>query len=260
MNKIIYLSHIKILFLSLALIYAALAFSEETSIKKVNSNIQDFFPKTCVFTGDFEQKKETEHLPLLSSGKLFFNCKQGLIWRNVKPFKEDTVYTNSGFNFRFISDEPLEQLNGQQHIYLSNLLLDILSADIDAIEKDFHLSTSSKNQIDHKKIDAETPKEIKNDTIILIPKNKNIAEYLASIDIEKAVYNKQNSITILVKTKSLKTTQIDIRNIQYLTTTDHGFKMSRNLCFKHLKTLSTIDSPCEILENPKKYISFGSSN
>ena len=254
----------KILFLSLTLTFIALASADESSIKKNNTTkyIKGLFPKSCVFTGNFEQKKETENLPLplISNGQLFFNCKQGLIWKNNEPFQEDTIYTISGFNFRLIVDEPIEQLNGQQYTYLSNLLLDILSADLNAIENKFYLSTSLVGDRDSKKINTEATKDEKYFKLKLIPKNKNIARYLASIDIEKPAQHKNESIKISVNTTNLKSTKIDILNIQYLNNTKHSLKDSKKVCLKYLKELTKNDSSCEILENPKKYANLDSSN
>jgi hypothetical protein len=254
----------KLFFLSWALIFIALVSAEASNIQQNNTSeyIKEIFPKSCVFSGNFEQKKDAENLPLplLSNGQLFFNCNEGLIWRNINPFIEDTIYTNSGFNFRLIVDEPIEQLNGQKYTYLSNLLLDILSGDLNAIEKNFYLSVSSLKNSNLKNINTETTKHDKYYKVKLTPKNKNIEKYLASIDIAKLDNHKNETITISINTINLKTTKIHISNIQYLLNPNNEHQLSKKFCLKNLKKIIESKSSCEILKNPKKYISFDSSN
>lgn len=253
----------KTLLFLVTLFFISTCFAKEASIQNDNVKaknkvdiINDLLPKSCLFLASFHQQKNTKELPfpLLSSGQLFFNCEKGLIWTNTKPFKEDTIYTRPGINFRLVPNEPLEKLEGPQHTYLASLLLGILSADLNAIESKFNVFIAPSNHSGNN-TGIESSEIIK-----LTPKNKNIEKRLNSIYIKKHFINNKETIIITVNTKNHQTTKIFIDDIKDLFPSESEPKNIDQQCLTYIKKIETYQSACAILKNPQQHISLKANN
>jgi hypothetical protein len=253
----------KTLLFLVILLFVSTCFAKEASIQDDNVKaknkvdiINNLLPKSCIFLASFHQQKKTKELlfPLLSSGQLFFNCEKGLIWTNTKPFKEDTIYTSSGINFRLIPNEPIEQLEGPQHTYLASLLLGILSADLSAIESKFKVLIAPSDHTGNN-TGIESSEIIK-----LTPKNKNIEKRLNSIYIKKHFINNKEAIIITVNTISHQTTKIFIDDIKELLRSESEPKNIDQQCLTYIKKTETYQNACAILKNPQQHISLKANN
>lgn len=201
-------------------------------------NIRTLLPKSCVFSSNYQQEKQSKKLPfpLRSSGEIFFDCKKGLIWENKAPFLEKTIFTTEGEHFRLIPNEPIEQLEGLQYTHLSSLLLSILSADIARIKNRFN-------------IDIE-----KNGQIKLMPKSSTIKKRLHSIAIKKNDNSEHESLDITISAQRSQITKISIHNIKDLDNIDSHGNIHHHPCLSLLEKKSNANTSCDILKNPHKYI------
>jgi hypothetical protein len=253
----------KTLLFLVTLIFASTCFAKEASIQDDNVKeknkvdiINNLLPKSCKFLASFHQQKNTKEfpVPLLSSGQLFFDCEKGLIWKNTEPFKENTIYTNSGINFRLIPNETIEQLEGPQHAYLASLLLGILSADLSAIESKFKVLIAPNDQ-NPNNTGIESSGVIK-----LTPKNKNIEKRLNSIYINKNYVNNKEAIIITVNTINHQTTTIFIDNIKNLFRSESESKNIDQQCLTYIKKIKPYQNACAILKSPQQHISLKANN
>lgn len=163
-------------------------------------------PKYCIFYGSFEQKRDIIGLvaPLYSSGKLFFSCKKGLIWHSEIPFTESLIYTSKNLHFRNSESTDLEILNGPQHHYLAQLLIGLLSTDIQLVADNFTIA-------------GEEGKEFTR--ITLKPIGTSIKMGLDNIILEKLRDTSNDDLTIYITDTHQQKIQIKIRGITYFVNT-----------------------------------------
>ena len=200
--------------------------------------LKSLLPSDCIFSGDFIQSKTIKALPqpLLSSGKLFFSCKQGLIWHNETPFAESLIYTRDALHFRSLPDNDPEALHGQQHHYLAKFLISLLSADTEQIEKDFVVELNKKDN---------------SSGATLIPSNEIIKKGLKSINLEKKVENEKEMLSITIDNANEQSIALAITNLStYLNPYPDN---KENPCETALSTTLPTTNACDILSTPQHY-------
>lgn len=230
------------LFCTIIFIFAITTGVTNSSLAKEDNNndaIRNILPNHCVFSGDYIQTKKISSLPtpLSSTGKLFFSCTHGLIWHNKTPFPESLIYTLDNLHFRKIENDPVIELDSQQHYYLAKFLLSLLGGDIKSIEQQFLIETTkSENHIK------------------LIPTNDMVKKGLDSITIEKKQENKNELLFITIADKKLQTTALKIINI-----TTYSKVKKDNI---DVACSSALDDSiaCDVLSSPQTYHVITSSN
>ncbi len=228
---------------------SAIAGSETRSVenKETENNIDEalerILPDNCIFSGEFNQVKQLDKLPvpLSSSGQLLFSCHHGLIWKSIKPFNEDLIYTLKSTHFRVIENNEPIPLEGLQHHYLAKFLLSLLSANIESIQRDFDISLDQSNR----------------DTVAinLLPTNTYAKKGLDSISIKKTVAETGDELSINIIDSKKQKTKINIVNIN---NAKNDSKDEMNL-FCHT-IFSQAESTCSILSSPQQYIDIKPSN
>ncbi len=215
----------------------AIASSEDTI-----SHIEKILPSNCVFSGDFIQEKTIETLttPLLSSGKLFFSCQHGLIWKTEQPFPESVIYTPVNLHYRHMPDEQVVPLNGPQHNYLANFLLDLLRADTASIQNNFLIEV----------VESSTNEK----RVMLSPTDSFIKKGLNNILLEKIHNNQETLLNITITDIKKQNTKISIKNFKIFS---KDIKTDiNNECLLSLKE----NISCDIVANPLHYQVIDPSN
>jgi hypothetical protein len=138
------------------------------------AQIANLLPTNCVLSGAYEEIKTQEGLqaPLHSAGSFIFDCKQGLLWYIATPLHEAFVYTAGSTHYRVDEAGNSEALDSRAQQYLGNMLVGLISADIDYLDKNFNLQALR---------DADT----KIQQAKLLPKRKAVASFLQAITLQK---------------------------------------------------------------------------
>ncbi len=209
----------------------------------INEALEHILPDHCIFSGNFNQLKQLAKLPvpLSSSGQLLFSCHHGLIWKSIKPFNEDLIYTLKNTHFRVIDNNGPIALDGLQHQYLAKFLLNLLSSDTESIQKDFDISLDQSNR---------------NTTAInLSPTNTYAKKGLNSINIKKTVTEAGDKLTINIMDSKQQTTNINIFNIN---NAKNDSKDEMNFFCQAF--FSQPENICPILSSPQQYTDIKPSN
>lgn len=96
--------------------------------------ISESLLQPAVLTGQFQQAKHMQilNLPLHSSGSFAVLKDQGVLWQLEQPFESTMTITENGLRGADIDDNRAMQ-------YVGNLLMQLLSGDFTALEKQFEL-------------------------------------------------------------------------------------------------------------------------
>lgn len=212
--------------------------TQEKKTSTSPTKLVDLLPKQCVFSGAFTQQKTINTLPkpLSSEGIMFFSCKHGLIWKNIKPFPESLIYTSENVHFRNTESEQAIPLEGQQHYYLAKFLIDLLSANIESLNEQFSIESGSSEN-----------------GLILLPNNAFIKKGLQSISIakEQEDKSKKESLVINIKDPKGQTTLLEINNLIV-----HSKTKKANIegdCISATKNDKHEENACNILSDPQRY-------
>lgn len=197
--------------------------------------LSSILPDTCIFSGRFEQQKTIAELskPLLSSGQIFFSCHYGLIWQHQQPFEESMVYTLKQRHFRITDTARVIVLQGQQHKIIADLLINLLSADSQAIYKDFTVLADEQE-------DNETTLRV-----VLVPESRFLKHAINTLSIEKSSVQ---SIKIELLDNLKQLTVIQLNNLKALSPSSvAGYA---ELC---RQSLPGSQIACEVLADPEWY-------
>lgn len=202
---------------------AAMAFESE----KTDDSLENILAKHCRFSGTFTQEKSLTGLPvpLNSSGQFLFDCDLGLIWHTATPIVETKVYTFSSLHYQLDEKLEIEPLDGVIQTTIAKLLLNIMSANKNAIVNNFSIIASDSNSVS------------------LAPTSSFLKKGLQSVALKKDPT--ENALLIeLVDKKSQNTS---IRSVE----TQRSESKQSSLA--HCKTLFKDESTCDIFENPSSY-------
>ncbi len=116
--------------------------SSANNLPATNQKLLSMLPQTCVFSGSFKQNRELVGLPvpLVSQGRFFFSCEQGLIWQTQSPINETLIYTKAQLHFSLDQNNELQVADSLIHNYLGRLLLSLMGGDIEYLQKNFAIS------------------------------------------------------------------------------------------------------------------------
>lgn len=239
--------------LALTILSANANSSTENKASALSNKLINILPKQCVFSGTFIQKKTINSLPkpLTSEGMLFFSCQHGLIWKNTTPFPESLIYTSKNLHFRNTELEQAAPLDGQQHYYLAQFLLNLLSANTDSLNEKFLIEDNNS--------DKESDLTKTANSLTLSPKNSFIKKGLDSITIEKRQESENTKETLLISINDPKG-QATLLEISNLTTYSKKRKADIENDCKYATSNNIEDISCDILSNPQRYQTVESNN
>ncbi|MBX2810119.1 MAG: outer membrane lipoprotein carrier protein LolA [Cellvibrionaceae bacterium] len=198
-----------------------------------DSLLHTILPDTCLFTGDFSQKKQLKGLPapLTSSGNFLFFCDHGLIWNSLSPFSETLIYTDNNIHYQFDSG-GLHALAGNSHRALAKILIGLMESDHRYIEKNFNIASKSNRNSEN--------------IIQLTPKKKFLKKAISHITLESA-FNK-NKLLFSIHQHTNESTEIVISNVNKIISAD---KTDVNqFCTEFF---SFNQKPCDALRHPHRY-------
>lgn len=207
---------------------AGLAISNQ---EKTVAALDTVLAKQCRFSGTFTQKRSLTSLPvpLKSDGQFLFDCELGLIWHIASPIVETKIYTLSSNHFQLNKKLNVKPLDSFIQTTIAELLLDIMSADKQAIANHFIISEEHSNGV------------------LLIPSDTFLKKGIQSIVLKKVLENDraQNGISIeLLDSKSQNTHIHSIETHQ---------SDSKEASLKNCQSLFSNNLVCNILENPNSY-------
>lgn len=215
--------------LRLSLVLTLLSFNSAYSLTN-KQFLASMLPDNCYFSGDFSQTKKIKALPkpLASNGGFLYSCKLGLIWETKTPIKESLVFSTDQLNFLVKDESSAENLESVQHDFLAKLLLGLMAADTQFIEKEFEIE-----------MDAT---ESQQSSLIMVPKGKMIKEAIQSVVLEKAA-NKKN-LVITITDKNQQVTKINTIEVARYTD-DNDFK-------KRCASQQYHSNACALLLDPER--------
>lgn len=181
----------------------------------------------CRFSGTFTQEKSLTSLPvaLISTGKFLFDCDLGLIWHTAKPIVETKIYTTSSMHFHLDAKSEMEVLDDVIQTTIAKLLLDIMSANKEAITEGFVITPTGTNSIS------------------LVPMGAFLKKGLQSISLKKNPA--QNTLLIgLLDKKSQNTRITSVKTHQ---------SESKEASLIHCQSLFNTKLTCAIFEKPSNY-------
>lgn len=203
----------------------------------------DILPKHCHFSNQFKQTKKIPSLPvpLISSGKMYFSCQAGLIWETQKPIQEILILTQSDYHFKQFSNSKkssetkLKVLDSIETRYLSRLLIGLMSADKDYINRTFNINNT----------DALT--------FELTPKNNFLSKVIKTVRIKRPqqdnainiILNQQDGTLINIQTHSAIILDNSSLHMAYCLQSNHEKKHCLAL-FEPLKMANQLN---EIISN-----------
>ncbi|MBX2858694.1 MAG: hypothetical protein KTR17_08530 [Cellvibrionaceae bacterium] len=134
-----------------------------------------FLPQACIFSAAFQQTQTLADIPkpLISEGKLFFNCETGLIWQQQSPLAETHIYARTQGVLRVANNNQLQPRNEKLQKNLTKLLNGLMGGDTRYINRYFKTGRRSKSQLE------------------LLPKRKAIAKFISRISIRKHPHSKE---------------------------------------------------------------------
>ena len=197
------------------------------STASANADLDSVLAKQCWFSGTFTQEKFLKGLPvpLKSDGKFLFDCDRGLIWHTASPIVDTKIYTISSSHFALNDKHEIEVLDSLIQTTIASLLLDIMSANTQAIANNFAIKRSGSNSIS------------------LTPNSAFLKKGIQSILLKKGLSKKALTIE-LVDNKSQST------RIHSVETHQSDSKQSALAnCQTHFINKLT----CDILDNPSSY-------
>jgi len=194
---------------------------------KQQAELENVLAKQCRFSGTFTQEKSLKGLPipLKSNGSFLFDCDLGLIWHTATPITETKVYTMTSSHFQLDDKREIEALDDIIQTTIAKLLLDIMSADQEAITNSFKINSIDQNSVS------------------LIPNSTFLKKGIQSILLNKIP--QPNSL--LIELIDLKSQNTRIHSVE--TQKNESKQASLINCLSLFKNQPT----CDILENPSSY-------
>ena len=194
------------------------------------------FPSGCNFSGQFNQQKAMQGLPvpLNSNGDFFYSCDLGLVWHTSEPFSEAVLYVNSTNNFRAEDDGALTPLSGVARYVMSNIFVRLLKGDTGYFTDEFAISQEDAGDL------------------VLLPESEMMRKGLQAIRISKTGDDTTPmAVSIKVTDASGQDTQVRIDNIQ-----EFDFEGKRNAYEQCLEQYSDKTNWCQVLRSPSRYDAF----
>jgi len=104
-------------------------------------------PPYCESTGFFLQQREVKGLPLplVSEGRFYHHCEQGVIWQTDHPVHETLVLHRGGKTYQFQNGKSSE-LSGRFGRVLSVILNSMMSGDHAMLARFFHVERQLENE------------------------------------------------------------------------------------------------------------------
>lgn len=189
--------------------------------------LDNVLTKHCRFSGTFTQEKSLTGLPipLISNGEFLFDCDLGLIWHTAKPIVETKIYTASSMHFQLDAKLDITILDDVIQTTIAKLLLDIMSANKDAIANNFVIMATA----------AES--------VSLVPMGAFLKKGLKSISLKKTPA--KNTLVIELLDKKSQNTRITSIKTQQIE--------SKEASLLHCKSLFKNELTCDIFEKPNNY-------
>ena len=134
------------------------------------SVLAQFKSPACIFSGDFEQTKTIRGLDknLNSSGRFFYHCEKGVVWKTTQPIEESLVFTKAGKRWK-IQDQKSEPINTRQSRMLGELMNGLIGWQLDYIESNFSFAGTHSNGSDA--------------YVSLLPRKRSLKRALAKVEL-----------------------------------------------------------------------------
>lgn len=194
---------------------------------KQHAELDNVLAKQCRFSGTFRQEKSLKGLPvpLKSNGRFLFDCDLGLIWHTATPITETKIYTMASTHFQLDDKREIDALDDVIQTTIAKLLLDIMSANQEAITKNFKINSINPNSVS------------------LTPNNTFLKKGIQSI--------------LLNKMPEKNTLMIELIDQQSQSTRIYSVETQKNesklASLSNCQSLFKNEPTCDVFENPSSY-------
>lgn len=130
-------------------VYASPGAFEDAAVEEAVVADEAYLPQppSCESSGFFQQQRQVKGLPLplVSEGRFYHHCEQGIIWQTDQPVHETLVLHRNGKTYQ-LQEGKSSELSGRFGRVLSAILNGMMSGDNAMLTRLFYIEQQMENE------------------------------------------------------------------------------------------------------------------